>query len=444
MRKKIEKIVLEPFTRFFEMESSSGIILFFAALIAIFWANSPMSATYDGLWQHNIGFEIEDIFQISKPIFLWINDGLMAIFFFLIGLEIKRELMVGELSTFRKAAFPFFAAIGGIVFPIGVFFFMNDNPEAISGWGIPMATDIAFSLAILKLLGPRVPVGLKIFLTAFAIIDDLAAVMVIAIFYSSGIKWMLILISLALLVMLFMLSSVKFYSKYIFFIIGLVIWFLFLKSGIHPTIAGVLIAFTIPVRRGAGLGTYVEDTRDMLERLRPKGEYTYGPNQLLTPRQMNILHHIDSDTEKIQSPLQLLEHKLHGWVAFVILPIFAFSNAGVTVGGGAELDIALALTIGVSLILGKVLGITLFSILGVKLRLADLPENADYLYILGIGFLAGIGFTMSIFIANLAYMDPVLVASAKVGILGASFLAGLLGYIVLWARSRKTVKYVSD
>jgi NhaA family Na+:H+ antiporter len=340
----------------------------------------------------------------------------------------------------RKAAFPFIAALGGILVPVGLFFYLNDNPTAESGWGIPMATDIAFSLAILKLLGSRVPIGLKVFLTAFAIIDDLAAVLVIALFYSASIQWILIFISLGLLIILFVLSSFKFYSRYIFFIIGLVVWFLFLKSGVHPTIAGVLLAFAIPMRRGTGLGNFIGNTHDSIEEIKKAKAHKTAPETLLTYEQINALDYIVSETEKVQSPLQMLEHKLHGWVAFVILPLFAFANAGVTISGSAAIDFSLSLTIGLSLLAGKVVGVSLFSIAGVKFGLADLPRNTGYADIIGVGFLAGIGFTMSIFITNLAYASPELVSAAKVGILAGSFAAGILGYVVLRLFMRKAVK----
>ena len=238
----IKRIILTPFQKFVKIESLSGVLLFSATLIAMIWANSGFSDSYNSLWQYKIGIGSET-FQLTKPLILWINDGLMALFFFLIGLEIKRELLIGELNGFRKAMFPLFAAIGGMIFPLLLFLFLNDSPQTVQGWGIPMATDIAFSLAILKLLGDRVPLSLKIFLTAFAIVDDLGAVMVIAIFYSGGVDWQLISYALIPLLILSFLGYKGIYSKYWTVILGIIIWVLFLKSGIHPTIAGVLVAF---------------------------------------------------------------------------------------------------------------------------------------------------------------------------------------------------------
>ena len=244
----IKEYVISPFQKFVKIESFSGILLFSATILAMIWANSPFAESYTDLWNYKIGISSEG-FEIKKPLILWINDGLMALFFLLIGLEIKRELMIGELNSLRKATFPLFAAIGGMFAPLAVFLLLNSNPETEAGWGIPMATDIAFTLAIIKLLGKSVPLSLKIFLTAFAIVDDLGAILVIAIFYSGGIEWALIMWALGLFGLLMILSWKGYYFKYITLVIGIVVWYLFLKAGIHPTIAGVLIAFTIPIRR---------------------------------------------------------------------------------------------------------------------------------------------------------------------------------------------------
>ena len=244
----ITKILLTPFQKFVKTESLAGILLFGATIIALIWANSPYGATYESLWQYEIGISFQD-FELKKPLILWINDGLMAIFFFLIGLELKRELLIGEINTLKKASFPFIAALGGVIVPVILYLTLNQNPETVKGWGIPMATDIAFALAILSTLGKRVPLSLKIFLTAFAIIDDIAAVLIIAIFYSANINWYFILYGLILISFLGYWYHNRKYSLEIGIILAIIIWFLFLKSGIHPTIAGVLLAFTIPIKR---------------------------------------------------------------------------------------------------------------------------------------------------------------------------------------------------
>lgn len=360
---------------------------------------------------------------------LWINDALMAVFFFLIGLEIKRELLIGELNGLRKAAFPMFAAFGGMLFPMCLFLLLNDSPETSSGWGIPMATDIAFSLAILKLLGKRIPLSLKIFLTAFAIVDDLGAVIVIAIFYSTGIDWWLLAYALILLTILFLLSRRNMYSKYLTFICGAIIWFLFLKSGIHPTIAGVLLAFTIPISQRIDMDSFMKKLSKITKSL-AQTEKSHLP--VLSSEQIARMDDLEDLTDRLNSPLQRYEHRLHDWVAYFIMPLFALANAGVVFASDMELDTSLMLNITIALFLGKFVGITLMSWVGVKLKLATLPKNISYVQIIGIAILAGVGFTMSIFIANLAFADNMLmVDSAKVGIMIGSVISGIVGYLVL-------------
>lgn len=422
----IDKLITAPIQKFLKIESLSGILLFSATLIALIWANSPFSDTYNSLWSYKIGITSAD-FELKKDLILWVNDGLMAIFFFLIGLELKRELLIGELNSVKKAAFPFFAAIGGMIIPVALFLILNKNPGTSHGWGIPMAADIAFALAIVQLLGKRVPIGLKVFLIAFAIIDDIGAVLVIAIFYSASINWLLLGYALIILLFLGFLSYKKLYSNY-FVIFGVIVWFLFLKSGIHPTIAGVLLAFTIPIRQKMPLKTYVNmlcDTAANIKNIDDK-------SPILTDEQLIEIDNLESYTEKVQSPLQHLEHKLHGWVAYFIMPIFALANAGVTFSADMNFDYSLISTIAISLVIGNFIGVTLISYLGLKLKITVLPDGVLFKHIIGIGFIAGVGFTMSIFIANLAFVgNPTVMASAKVGILIGSLIAGLTGYFIL-------------
>jgi NhaA family Na+:H+ antiporter len=433
----IEKILITPFQKFVRIESFSGILLFLATIIALVWANSSFSDSYTALWQYKIGFSTED-YSLSKPLILWINDGLMAVFFFLIGLEIKRELLIGELNSVKKAAFPFFAAIGGMSVPVIIFLILNNNPDTLSGWGVPMATDIAFTLAILKLLGKRVPLSLKVFLTAFAIVDDLGAVLVIALFYSSSIQWTLISIAILLLLLLAFLSYKEIYLKYLYFLVGVVVWFLFLKSGIHPTIAGVLLAFTIPIRQKMDMKTFIVRLKRIVNNIERPSEIN---RPLLTKYQIEQIDDLEDWTSDVQSPLQHLEHKLHNWVAYFIMPVFALSNAGVVFSGNMNLDYSLMTNLALSLILGNCIGVMAFSFLGIKLKIAALPEGVTYWQILGIAVLAGVGFTMSIFIANLAFLDnPQLVDSAKIGILIGSAIAGILGYIILRLASKKDLE----
>ena len=433
------KKLLSPFQKFVQIESFSGILLFAAAIVAIIWANSPWADSYQQIWSFKLGFKSE-IFELNKPLILWINDGLMAVFFFLIGLEIKRELLIGELNSFRKAAFPLFAAIGGMTIPVLIFLLLNNSPETLDGWGIPMATDIAFSLAILKLLGNRVPLSLKVFLTAFAIVDDLGAVLVIALFYSGNVGFTLLFIAIGLLVLLFYLSSRNFYSKYLTLGLGVIIWIFFLKAGIHPTIAGVLLAFTIPIRQKINFTRFKGELKSITERIgRLRSE---NDNEvILSNDQIEAIDNLEDWTEKVQSPLQHLEHQIHNWVAYFIIPLFALANAGVAISGAKNLDINLIFQLAICLVIGNAIGVTLLSYLGLKLGLTDLPKGIGFWQILGIAFLAGVGFTMSIFIANLAFADSsVLLDSAKIGILIGSLISGLIGYTILRIKSKPGTK----
>lgn len=426
---------LSPFQKFVNIESLSGILLFGAMLLALILANSPLAAKFQSIWDYKIGISASG-FELIKPLILWINDGLMAIFFFLIGLEIKRELLLGELNSVKKATFPLFAAIGGMVIPVVLFLVLNNNPETTRAWGIPMATDIAFSLAILKLLGNRIPIGLKVFLIAFAIVDDLGAVLVIAVFYSEEIKWGLIGIAIIMLAILFFLSSKKIYIWSLSLVFAAVIWVLFLKSGIHPTIAGVLLAFTIPIRQKIDLDTYVNGLCVVVDRIRDSSN---PDSSLLSSKQIEEIDNLEDWTEKVQSPLQHLEHKLHHWVAFLIMPVFALSNSGVQLGGeGMDLHLTLSGTIAISLVAGKLIGVALFSWFAIKLGVAELPIGVNYKQIIGVALLAGVGFTMSIFVANLAFPEQqMLLDSSKLGILAGSVFAGLVGYLILRFSSKK-------
>jgi NhaA family Na+:H+ antiporter len=430
----IKKIISNPFQKFVQIESLSGILLFGATILALIWANTPYADSYHALWDFKIGLDSEG-FKLTKPVILWINDGLMAVFFFLIGLEIKRELVIGELNSVRKASLPVVAAIGGMVIPVIIFLSLNRDPLTSDGWGVSMATDIAFSLAILKLLGKRVPLSLKIFLTAFAIIDDIGAVLVIAMFYSSAIQWNLMLFAGVLLLILFILSYYRIYSKYLLAVFGIVIWVLFLKSGIHPTIAGVLLAFAVPIHQRISMSENLDQLYKILENIR-NAKVVDEP--VLTNEQIHQIDNLEDWTCKVQSPLQHLEHKLHNWVAYLIMPLFAFANAGVTINTDMNFDLSLTLTIIASLVLGKLIGVTLFSWAGIKLGIAARPGDLSFAQIIGSGALAGVGFTMSIFIANLAFNNhPEILGSAKIGILLASVIAGTAGYLIIRLVSKK-------
>ena len=423
------KAITSPIKHFIKLESSSSIILFFVSIIAIVWANSSFGNLYEELWNHKftIGFA-DTSFHLSKPLILWINDGLMAIFFFVIGLEVKREILLGELTTLRKAALPLFAAVGGMVGPVLVFLLLNSGKTGLDGWGIPMATDIAFTLGILKILGKRVPLGLKIFLTAFAIVDDIGAVLVIAIFYSANIQWDLITYALILVSFVGVLSYKRIYSKYLFFVVGFIVWILFLKSGIHPTIAGILMAFTIPIYRKIDVKDFKSEVSSQLKVI----EKHTSENDLLTKKQIQAIDALEGINEQVNSPLQHLEHTLHGWVSYVIMPIFALANAGVVLNFASIGDSShLTMNIALALIFGNTIGILGLSLLAVKLKLADLPKGVNIQQLVGVSLLGGLGFTMSLFIVNLAYTDANFIVASKMGVIIGSLIAGVLGYLVL-------------
>ena len=431
----IKKVFLTPFQKFVKIESFSGILLLLATIVALVWANSSFGDSYRELWQYDIGI-VTDSFEFKKPLILWINDGLMAVFFFLIGLEIKRELMIGELNSMKKIAFPLVGALGGMVIPVVFFLVLNQNPETTKGWGIPMATDIAFSLAVLNVLGKRVPLSLKIFLTAFAIVDDIGAVLVIALFYSGTINITLLLIALGLLAVLYLFSFKGFYSKYIFLFFGTIIWFLFLKSGIHPTVAGILMAFSVPIRQKIDTSTFLDQLESVYSDIK---NASILKKPILSNEQIEHMDDLEDWASQFQSPLQHLEHNLHGWVAYFIIPIFALANAGVLIDSSAYLDTALVTNIVICLVLGKGVGITSLVLLAKKLKWIEVPSDISVKQIIGVSFLAGIGFTMAIFIASLAFAStPEYIDSAKIGILIGSFIAAIIGFIILRMDSKKT------
>lgn len=427
--------LLTSFQKFANAGSTAGVLLFGTTVLALIWANSPYGFYYESLIQYNLGISFKD-FELKKPIILWINDGLMAIFFFLIGLELKRELLIGEINTLKKAAFPCIAAIGGILVPVGLYLALNQNPDTLKGWGIPMATDIAFALAILSLLGKRVPLNLKVFLTALAIIDDIAAVIVIAVFYSTDVNVLLLFYGIILIILLALLYYYRKYSFEIGILLAIVIWFLFLKSGIHPTIAGVLLAFTIPIKRKIDLKKIVNNLTTISSEI---GNVSNDDEKhLLTKEEIRSIDSLNDLTFKVRSPLQHLEHKLHGWVAYFILPVFAFANAGVVISADYNFDIDLIRNIIISLFVGKFIGVSLFAYLGIKFKLTELPKGLKFKQIIGVAAIAGVGFTMSIFIDHLAFSgDERSINSVKVGIIVASLISGIVGYTILRLTSKE-------
>jgi NhaA family Na+:H+ antiporter len=386
--------LLQPFQRFFRTEAASGVLLLFAAALAFAAANSPWAAAYHHVWEVPLALGIAGR-SLSLSLHGWINDGLMAVFFLLVGLEIKRELLAGELASPRRAALPLAAAIGGMAAPALLYLAANAGTPAARGWGIPMATDIAFALGVLALAGPRVPPGLRVFLAALAIVDDLGAVLVIALFYTAELSVGALGAAGGAFLALVLCNAAGVRRLGIYLAVGLVLWAALLHSGVHATIAGVLLALAVPAR--------------------PRGE-AIVPNE-----------------EALSSPLLRLEGWLHGPVAFGIMPLFAFANAGVTLGGGPGELLASPITRGafLGLVPGKPLGVTLASWLVVRLGLAALPEGVSWRALHGAGWLAGIGFTMSLFIAALAFGQAAPLDQAKIGVLAASLTAGLAGWVLV-------------
>ncbi len=424
------KKVLYPIREFMHAEASGGIVLMLCALAALAWANSPWSTTYSALWETKLTIGPGG-FNLSESLLHWINDGLMAVFFFVVGLEIKREVLVGELASLRQAALPIAAAVGGMVAPALIYTAVNLGGEGAAGWGIPMATDIAFALGVLALLGPRVPTSLKIFVTALAIVDDLGAVLVIALFYTSNVSWASLGAGALFLLALVAANRLHVRHPLAYALLGIGLWVAFLKSGVHATIAGVLLALTIPARTRVDTAEFLDRGREILEEFDRSG--VEGEDILTNEGQQAAIMELESLTEHAQTPMQRLEHSLHPWVAFAIVPLFALANAGVALGGDLGVALTQPVTLGVvaGLVVGKQVGITLFSWLAVRSGLAELPQELSWRHIYGASLLAGIGFTMSLFISALAFGDGPLQDAAKVGILTASLVAGVAGWLVL-------------
>jgi NhaA family Na+:H+ antiporter len=424
----IERLI-KPFALFAKQASAGGIVLLACAVIALLWANSPLGEYYFRLWSTPVEVRFGNLIDIDKPLLLWINDGLMAVFFFLVGMEIKRELLVGELRSPRKAMLPMAAAVGGMVVPALIYASLNWGTPEIRGWGIPMATDIAFALGALALLGTRAPLALKVFLTALAIVDDLGAVLVIALFYTENLKVNALLYSLLFWGAMIAMNRLGVRSGLAYFLVSVGMWYFMLKSGVHATVAGVLGAFAIPVRSRIDPELFIVRVREYLNQFdQPVTERTI----ILSPEQQSAVEAIEREALRVQSPLQRLEHRLHYFVAFFVMPIFALANAGVALGGEGGLNWTSRVIWGVALglLIGKPLGIALFSWLAVRLGLAQLPQGINFVHIVGVGFLAGIGFTMALFIGGLAFRGEEL-NYAKLGILVGSALAGAIGFMML-------------
>lgn len=422
--------MLQPFYEFVKIESSGGLVLIIATITALIWANSPWAHLYEAFKNIYLTVGVGD-FVLSKPAILWINDGLMAVFFFLVGLEIKREILVGELNSFRQASLPIFAAVGGMLVPAIIYYLINAGSSSVDGWGIPMATDIAFSLGVLSILGDRVPLSLKIFLTAVAIVDDIGAILVIAIFYSTGISFWIIGLGLLFFVFMLLLNRMGVRSPLPYLLLGILMWLAFLKSGVHATVAGVLAAMSIPASTRICCSEFIDSMNRHLTDYDMAGGK--GAVTLSNKRMLSALGHMNEDVLKAAPPLKRIEHTLHYWVAFGIMPVFAMTNSGINfTAGGIELLHPVSLGVFFGLIAGKSLGICLASWLAIKSGIAEMPGTMVPGHFLGASLLAGIGFTMSIFIATLAWDEASpFIIDAKFSILVASTVAGLLGFMVL-------------
>jgi NhaA family Na+:H+ antiporter len=415
------------FQRFFRTEAIGGVVLLVFALVALVLANSPWAPFYHHFWELPLSVGSGGR-SLTLTLRQWINDGFMALFFLLVGLEIKRELLAGELASPRKAALPIAAAIGGMVVPALLYLCFNPSGTGARGWGIPMATDIAFALGALALIAPNAPTSVKVFLAALAIVDDMGAVLVIAIFYSGAIAWGAVAAAAVMLLTLVALNAAGVTKLWPYMAAGAVLWFFVHESGVHATIAGVVLAMTIPTRTRINAAEFSGEARSLLDRF---DQSETGDLLVLTSKgQQEALYALEQASEGVTAPILKLEHALQRFSAFVIMPVFALANAGVAIGGPIpNMNIALGVLVG--LVLGKGLGITAASFLAVKFRIAELPDDFRWATLNGVAWLGGIGFTMSLFVTMLAFEDAALIHSAKLAVIGGSFLAAVIAAVVL-------------
>jgi Na+:H+ antiporter, NhaA family len=430
----------EPVEAFIHTQGSSGFLLVVASVCALAWANSPLAGSYSRLWDATISFDLGPL-HVAKSLHHWINDGLMAIFFFLVGMEIKHEIVDGELRSFRKASMPVVAALGGMITPALIFVAFNWRGNGINGWAIPMATDIAFALGVLALV-PGIPNSLKVFLLALAIVDDIGAIAVIALFYTETIYWAPLLIGFIVIAAIWMLRRVEVPFAFPYVIFGLLFWFCVLKSGVHATIAGVILGFMVSSRPVYTREKFRREAARLMTDFDPAvsgGDYDQADA---------ILGELETLTINTESPLERLIRQLHPWVSFLVIPIFALANAGVPVSGeSARTAVSHPIAWGVffGLVLGKPLGILLFSWLGIRIGTGEMPNGMTWTALSGAGILAGIGFTVSIFVANLAFETPESVTISKFAVLAASLAAGLTGYLLLkWNSSVAATRHSEE
>jgi NhaA family Na+:H+ antiporter len=430
------------FNRFFHSEVSGSFVLMACTIAALVWANSPWSQSYVEFTHVKVGFSWGGA-SLYMSLQHWINDALMAIFFFVVGLEVKREILIGQLSTVRKAALPVSAAIGGMLVPAGFYYAMNAGGPAVHGWGIPMATDIAFALGLLALFGSRAPIGLKVFLTALAIADEIGAVLVIAFFYTGSLKFGALAIAGIFMLLIAGARAAGIRRSGIYLILAIGVWLSVLTSGIHATVAGILVAMLVPIQANIEPEKFMQRAKDRLTEL--ESAILTRDSMVSDDAQLHALDDIHEATGDMIPPGIALEHRLHPVQSFLILPLFALFNAGVYLGGDAlgQTTDPIALGIIFGLVLGKQVGVLGFSWISIKSGLADLPDGVTWPQIWGASCLAGVGFTMSLFIAELAFDDPIQLGKAKLGILEASLVAGVIGYWILSWSLPKTAKPTS-
>jgi len=427
---------LTPFEEFVHRQTTSGLLLMATAVLALVLANSALAQSYVHFVHTPIALSIGS-WVIEKTLHHWVNDGLMVLFFFLVGLELKREILVGELANPRQATLPIVAALGGMAVPALIFYLLNPSGDAARGWGIPMATDIAFAIGALVLLAGRVPKGLITFLVALAIVDDLGAVVVIALFYTEQLVWSALFAAAGFLVLLVVCNLAGIRQPWPYFILGTLLWMALLQSGVHATLAGVITAFTIPASAKYNPARFSQLVRELMQRF--DAEHSSGENIMTNDRLRATVQTLENGVLQVGTPLQRLEHALHLPVAYLVIPIFAFINAGIPLpldGLAQTLSHPVTLGVGLGLILGKFIGIAGMSWLALQLGIGQLPAGTRFTQIVGVALLGGIGFTMAMFIADLGFAhQPELLLMAKTGILLASLLAGIGGYVWLRAAS---------
>ena len=424
----VPRTIVQPINRFLHMEIAAGVLLLIAAVVAMIWANSPARESYTALFSTEIAIDVGG-HSIAHSLQEWINDLLMAVFFFVVGLEIKREIVHGDLRDPKQVALPVLAALGGMVVPALLYAVINGGTPAARGWGVPMATDIAFAVGVLALVGRRAPVSLKIFLLTLAIADDIGAIIVIAVFYSSGIALSWLAAAAGGVAAIVVMKRLRIRAFLPYAALAAFLWFAVLESGVHATIAGVVLGLLTPSRPFHTPTAVAEAVADPLE-----GVFAVGDDAEMDGQRMLEVSRLAYEGV---SPLARLEDALHGWSSYVVLPLFALANAGVTLAEGAVGDMLgnpVSLGVIVGLVIGKPVGVLLFSWLAVRLKIAELPAASGWLEVAGVGLLAGIGFTVALFVTNLAFIEPANAAAAKVGVLTASVIAGLLGAGFLLAR----------